>query len=196
MYYLIEDPSYVLIALGLMALGFLLALKVTQQGKYLVWAGGLLGLAAAIFGFEQYWVTDAERVETVVYDLARAVEASDVDRIKSHLDDRVTVGMRDRTIDGSIPMRLVFPLLRRTHFDFVRVSQLATSAGRQTKLGKAEFKVSATGTLDESGSPVPLATTGTEWSLGFREASPGVWKVTRITAIRVPGQVARALFGR
>src|SRR5438270_9400386 len=104
MRYLVEDPSYLLMALGLVALGFLIALKVTQQGKYLVRAGVVAAIAAAIFGFEQYWVTDAERVEAVVYDLARAVEASDVDRIKSHLDDRVTVGMRDRTVDGSIPM--------------------------------------------------------------------------------------------
>jgi hypothetical protein len=196
MHYLTEDPSYLLIALGLAVLGCLVALKITQQGKFLIWAGGLAAVAVLVFGLEHYWVTDAERVERVVYDLAGAVEASDVDRIKSHLDEHVTVGMRNRTIDGSIPMKLVFALLKQTRFDFVRIGQLTTSAGSQTKMGKAEFKVSATGVFNEGGHEMPLGSLGTEWSLSFREVSPGVWKVTRIQAIKVPPQVARYLFGR
>ncbi len=87
-------------------------------------------------------------------------------------------------------------MLRNTHFDFVRVSQLTTEAGSQTKRGSAEFKVTASGTFNEGGSQVPLGSMGTEWSLGFRETSPGVWKVNRITAIKVPREVSRALFGR
>ncbi len=94
MYYLIEDPSYLLIGLGVAALGCLLALRVTQQGKFLIWAGVLAAVAGLVFVADQYWVTDAERVEGVVYDLARAVEASDSDRIKSHMDERVSIGMR------------------------------------------------------------------------------------------------------
>ena len=196
MHYLTEDPSYVLIALGLAALGCLIALKVSQQGKYLVWAGALATVAALVFGFERSWVTDAEQVEGVVYDLARAVQASDVERIKSHLDDRVTIGMRGRTMDGSIPMRIVLGLLQHTHFDFVRVGQLTTSVGRQTRMGTATFKVSATGTFNEGTSETPLGTVGSEWQLSFVEKSPGVWKVTRIQGIKVPYEVARYLFGR
>jgi ketosteroid isomerase-like protein len=196
MQYLTEDPSYVLIGLGLLALGLLIALKVTQQGKYLLWAAGVGVLAALVFAFEWFWVTDAERVEGVVYDLARAVEASDVDRIKSHLDDKVIFGMKGMTMDGSMPMRIVFQLLRRTRFDFVRIGQLTTSAGSQTKMGKAVFKVTATGVFEEGGSELVMPPLSTEWDLGFAEKSPGVWKVTRITAITVPPIVSRALFGR
>src|SRR4051794_7079012 len=105
MYYLAEDPSYVLAALGMVAAGVVVALKVTQQGKFLLWAGIVAAVALGIFGLERYWVTDAERIEAVVYDLGNAVEASDVDRIKSHLDDRVTFGMRGQTMDGSLPLR-------------------------------------------------------------------------------------------
>ena len=195
-YYLIEDPSYLLIGLGMAAAACLLALKVTQQGKFLIWTGALILVAAAVFGFERFYVTDAERVEAVVYDLARAVEASDVDRIKSHLDDKVTFGLRGRTMDGSLTFRMVLPMIRQTRFDFVRVGQLTTSAGSQTKMGSAEFKVTATGIFNEGGNEIPLAAVGTEWSLGFSERSPGVWKVTRITAIKIPGDVARTLFGR
>jgi hypothetical protein len=171
-------------------------LKLTQQGKFLVWAGALGAVAALVFAFETFYVTDAERVEAVVYDLADAVKASDVDRIKSHLDDKVTFGLRGRTMDGSTPLRIVLPLLLRTRFDFVRVGQLTTSAGSQTKRGSAEFKVSATGIFDEGGTQIPVVAAGTEWSLGLAERSPGVWKVNRVTAIKLPGDVARALFGR
>ena len=196
MYYLSDDPSYMLIALGFAAACCLIALRVTQQGKFMVWAGTLAAVALAIFGVEQYWVTDAERVERVVYDLARAVEASDVERIKSHLDEHVTAGMSGKLIDASIPLRIVLPMLSRTRFDFVRIGQLSTTAGSQTKMGTATFKVTASGTFNEGGSEIPLGSLGTEWALGFREESPGVWKVTRITAIKIPPQVARALFGR
>ena len=198
MHYLTEDPWYVLVGLALMILGCLLALKLTQQGKFLVWAGALAVLAALAFGFERLYVTDAERVEAVVYDLADAVEHSDIDRIKSHLDDGVTFGLRGRSMDGSLTLRMVLPMLRQSHFDFVRVSHLESATGRQTKRGSAEFKVSAVGRYDAGGTEVPIgvAASQCEWSLGFSERSPGVWKVNRITALRLPLDVSRSLFGR
>jgi hypothetical protein len=196
MHHLTEDPSYLLIGLGMAAVACLLALKATQQGKFLLWTGALAALAAGVFLFERLYVTDAERVEAVVYDLARAIEASDIDKIKSHLDDHVTLGMRGRTMDGSMTLRFVLPMLRQAHFDSVWISQLATAAGSQTKRGSAEFKVTATGIYNEGGSQVPMGSLGTEWSLGFSEKSPGVWKVNRVTAIRLPGEVSRALFGK
>jgi hypothetical protein len=198
MHYLTEDPLYLLIGLGVAAVCCLLALKVTQQGKFLIWAGGLAALAAGVFGFERFYVTDSERVEAVVYDLGRAIEASDIDRIKSHLDENVTFGRRSRTMDASLTLRVVLPLLQQTRFDFVRIGQLSTAAGSQTKRGSAEFKVSASGIFNQGGHEVPLVVVGSEceWSMGFVERSPGVWKVTRITAIKLPGDVARALFGR
>ena len=194
MYYLVEDPTYLLVGLGLMVAALLVALRVTQQGKYLLRAGVVAGLAAALFGFERYWVTDSERIEAVVLDLGRAVEASDVDRIKTHLDERVSFGMSGQTVDGSIPLRVVLPLLRRTRFDFVRVSRLVANAGGQSRRGSAEFAVTATGVFDEAGIRQPLGSVGTEWSMGFRESSPGVWKVNRITAVKLPRAVAQVLF--
>jgi hypothetical protein len=193
MYYLAEDPSYVLAALGLVAVGLLVALKVTQQGKFLVWAAIVAAVALGVFGFERYWVTDAERIEAVVYDLANATVASDVDRIKSHLDERVTFGVSGQTTEGSFLLRMVFPMLKRTHFDFVRVGRLTTSAGGQSRRGSAEFAVTATGVFEDGGSQVPLGSIGTEWSMGFREASPGVWKVNRITALKLPLPARRVL---
>ncbi len=193
MHYLNEDPTYVLLGLGLAALACLLALQVTQQGKYLLRAGGLLACAAVVFGVERFWVTDAERVEAVVYDLAKAVAASDVARIESHFDADVTLGRRSQT-EGLIPIRALLPKLRQVHFDFVRVSQLNTQAGGQTRRGSAEFKIMASGTIDEGGTgDLNFGAVASEWSLGFRESAPGVWKVNRITAINLPRYVVPVL---
>src|SRR5947209_6714482 len=114
MYYLAEDPTYVLAALGLAAVACLVALQVTQQGKYLIWAGGLVALGAALFAVEQFWVTDAEQIEAVVYDLADALQASDVDRIAAHIDPKVALNLRGHTID-SLRVETILPILRRTH---------------------------------------------------------------------------------
>lgn len=186
MYYLNEDPVFLLAALGLAAVACLVALQVTQQGKFLIWAGALAAVAAVVFGVERFWVTDAERVEAVVYGLAEAVEASDVPRIESLLDANPTLGRRSQT-EGVIPIKVLLPQLRRIHFDFVKVTQLHADAGARTRRGSAEFKVTASGTLNEGGmGDLNFAAAASEWSLGFRETAPGVWKVNRITAINLP----------
>ncbi len=192
MYYLNEDPTYLLAALGIAALACLVAVQVTQQGKYLYWAGGLVGAAALVFGIERFWVTDAERIEGVVYDLAAAVEASDVDKIESLLEPNVTLTRRSQT-EGLVPIRSLLPLIRTVRFDFVRISHLSAEAGAQTRRGSAEFKVLTSGTVEQGVGDMNFGAVGSEWSLGFREAGPGVWKINRITAINLPSYAASVI---
>ena len=68
-----EDPTYSVAGLILLAVGFLVALKFNQRGKYLVYAGIALGLAISVFAIEWLWVTDNERIEQVVYQLRHAL---------------------------------------------------------------------------------------------------------------------------
>jgi ketosteroid isomerase-like protein len=184
MEYLSEDPWPLAGALGLVALGFLVALLITQQGKHLIRAGIALGLALAVIGIEHFWVTDNERIEAVVYDLARAVGASDPGAIEAHLapDFEAPAGAVGRAV-----IRASLPNIK---FDFVRVSHLRVNAGAQTRLGTADFTVqtSGMGTAPILGARATFATppSGTDWSLGFRETAPGQWKVTRITPTRLP----------
>lgn len=197
MHYLIEDPTYPLIALALAALLLLVGLQVTQQGKFLVWAGVVLGAAVALFVVERLVITDAERVEAVIYELADAVARSDVDAVASFLAPEVTFGRQTRP-NGIVSIKLLLPLLARVHFDVLRVRQLQTQAGSQTKRGSAEFKVTASGTGDPGGgfgNNQPFAVANLEWSLGLREVAPQVWKVTRITPINPPRSVAPFLGG-
>ena len=197
MYYLIENPTYPLIALALAALLLLVALQVTRQGKYLIAAGILIGLGLILFVVERLVVTDAERIEAVVYELADAVAHSDIEGVEARLAPEVTLG-RQAKAGGLVPLRVLLPILRRVQFDFLKVRQLQAQAGSQTKRGTAEFKVTASGTADAAGgfgSNQPFAAANTEWSLGFREVAPQVWKVTRITPIRLPRYAALVVGG-
>src|SRR5690349_4659588 len=80
-----EDPTYLAGGLALIAVALLVAMRLTQQGRYLVQALIALGLAAAVLVVEHFWITDSERIEQVVYGLRDAVQASDADRVFTYL---------------------------------------------------------------------------------------------------------------
>jgi hypothetical protein len=209
MHYLSEDPWPLAGALGLIALGFLVALRVTQQGKYLIRAGIALGLALLVIGVERAWVTDNERIEAVVYELATAVRTSDADRMAACLTPDVIVDVGNaasllergtflretlrflgRFSGQKITLVLLRPALESLRFDFLSVGRLTTHAGALSRRGTAEFRVFAGGTYHDPGSNIDYnfatPTSGSDWSLGLRETAPGVWKVERITPTAFP----------
>lgn len=187
MTYFTEDATYPLVILGLVALACLVALRITQEGKFLVWAGGVLVLALVVFLVERLVVTDTERIEAVVYELADAARVSDVAAIEALLSGDVKVSVSDRT-DLGVPVKAILPRLSQMHFDVLRVRQVVANAGEQTRRGTAEFKVIGGGFYGGGGfGGQTFPPTETRWALGFREASPGVWRVTRISYIPSPG---------
>ena len=107
MTFLSEDPTYLAGALGVLAGAFLIALRVTQQGKYLIWALGSLGLAMTVLLVERFWVTDNERIERVVYDLRRAVMASDAEAVLKHLTPDVQYVQHGTAIPGEATRELI-----------------------------------------------------------------------------------------
>jgi hypothetical protein len=184
MTYLTEDPWPLIGLIGLIAAGFLIALRVTQQGTYLVWALAAAGLALLILVVEWAWVTDNERIEAVVYDLAAAVEAGDLNRVTSHLTPDVRLVQNDRTLIEGVRIDALLSQLENARFDFVRVNHLEAESGAHTRRGKAEFRVVASGTFPTPAADLNFGSIDSRWDLGFRETSPGVWKVNRITPIR------------
>src|SRR6185312_6929853 len=80
-----EDPTYLVGGLGILAVVFLVAVRVTQQGKFLLWAMIAGGIALLVLAIDWIWVTDNERIEAVVYELAKAVQASDAAGVTKHL---------------------------------------------------------------------------------------------------------------
>lgn len=199
MEFLSDDPTFAAAALGMAALVFLILLRVTQQGKYLFWAGGALLVLVALLGIERVWVTDAERVEATVYGLAKAVERSDGTAAAEFLtSDCVLEPSIDRgnRLVQFVSSRFAGPVSRerlegelpRYKFDYIRITGLKTRAGEMSRTGTAEFVVHVMG-LQQDPSPAGLMTpaSGMGWTLGFREESPGVWKVSRITPGRIGG---------
>jgi hypothetical protein len=182
---LAEHPTYLVAALGLLAGAFLMALKVTQQAKYLFWALGTLGLILAVVVIEQVWVTDNEHIERVVYNLRRAVLASDSEGVLAQLAPDVEYVQQGTILSGEATRALIRTNLANAAFDFVHINDLQTSAGRQTRRGTAEFRVYAKGTLHTSLVTYNVGTANSIWSLGFQEIAPGVWKVNRITPVSV-----------
>lgn len=195
-----EDPTYLAGGLGMLAIVFLVALRVTQQGKFLVWAMVAGGIALLVLGIEWIWVTDNERIEAVVYDLRRAVEASDANGVIKHLtpDVQYEPGRAGRylqgpTLRGPLVVAMITSTLSVTHFDFVRISGLVTHAGAQTRRGTADFQVIAGGSTQSSGFTMNFGTTGSTWSLGFRETKPNVWQVERISPVQLPDGAQQVL---
>ncbi len=186
MTYLSEDPTILAGAFLVLAGAFLITLRVTQQGKYLIYAGALFGLALTVVVVEWLWVTDNERIEQVVYDLRRAVQESDVDGVLAHLSPHVQYSRGDLTLSEEATRSLIQSNLSNSHFDFVRITGLQTSAGSQARRGRAEFRVFARGSANTALATVESGSAISDWSLGFQETEPGVWKVYRITPISLP----------
>lgn len=207
MSWLSENPWPLAGTFVVLAVFFLVLLKVNQQGKHLLYALVMLALAVVVVVVERVWVTDAERVEAVIYQLADAVRRSDADGALALLTTDVSLSqtsivvggprqtalskaLRDR-IDGgeANPARVVIGnAIGGTRFDFLSVSRLQASAGALSRQGRADFRVFAAGSiLGPGGVSYNFATDGdgTDWSLGLREQN-GQWRVESITATRVP----------
>lgn len=202
MSWLSEDPWPLVGILVVVAVGFLIALGMTQQGKYLIRALIVLGLAVVVVVVEQFWVTERERIEAVVYDLAAAVERSDPAAVLAHMTPDVTITQHGRTIGGRAgaavgrfvpglteditnPARAIIRgTVQTTRFDFLRITNITSVAGRQTGRGRADFRVYGSGSFSSFNFATP--TSGTDWSLGFRQVDDR-WMVESITATRLPG---------
>jgi len=185
MTFLSEDPTYLAGCLAILAGAFLVALKVTQRGKYLVRALTALGLAAVVVVIEQVWVTDNERIERVVHDLRRAVFAANGEEVLARLTPDVEYVQDGIFLAGEATWGLIRANLANTAFDFVHIQELQTSARRQTRRGKAKFRIYTKGTLWTSMATYNVGTANSTWLLGFEETEPGVWKVNRITPVSV-----------
>jgi hypothetical protein len=189
MTYLSEDPVYLAGGLLLLAGAFLVAVNITQRGKYLVYAGAAFGLALLVVAIEWLWITDNERIEKVVYDLRRAVQNSDADGVLAHMAPSVQYLQGDTALSEDATRALIRANLSHAHFAFVRVSNLQTNAGQQSRRGKAEFQVLTRGRFERLGAVAGMTDVGTQlttWSLGFQETEAGIWKVNRISPVSMP----------
>jgi hypothetical protein len=185
--YLSEDPTLLAGMLLLVAGIFAIAMRATQQGKYLVRAVIAATLAAAVVMVEWLWVTDNERIEQVVYGLRDAVAESDADAALRYMTPDVRYLKGDTAMDGEATRSLIRDNLSRVRFDMVRITNLETNAAQQSRRGTATFSAFFKGTADTSMASMNIGSVNSIWSLGLQETEPGVWKVNRITPVQIPG---------
>ena len=189
MAYLSEDPTYLVGGLLLLAGAFLVALNITQQGKYVIRTGIMLGLALLVVAIEWFWVTDNERIEQVVYALRQAVLNSDAEGVLTHMAPNVQYLQADTALSEDATRAMIRANLSHAEFEFVRITDLQTSVGKQSRRGQAEFRVFTRGHLNSSPGIIDLGTAVTTWSLGFQETAPHVWKVSRISPVSMPAGI-------
>lgn len=218
MSYIVEDPWPLGFALILVASASLIALKITGQGKFLIWVLGAGGLAALLFVVEALWVTDNERIEQVVSDIARAASRGDVEGVMVHLSPNLSLEQEGSSIGedqakgllpklgarvaavlgkGEAARALIRATLEEARFDFIHIGQMQVEVRPISHLGTAEFRAFGSGTIPARGTVFTFATdaSGTDWKFSFEETSPGVWKVTNIAALRLPAGASLAMFG-
>jgi hypothetical protein len=186
MYYLSEDPTYLAGSFLLLAGVFLIALKTTQQGKYLLAAATALVLALGVVIVEWTWVTDNERIEKVVYDVRAAVLNGNADGVLAHLAPNVMFQRGDTVYTSDATRALIRANVSNIRLEFAQISELRTSVGQQTRKGIAEFRLFTRGSLRATSNLSEGVTTMTAWSLGFQETEPGVWKINRISPSSIP----------
>lgn len=191
-----ENPWPIIYACLIVAAVGLVALKLTQRGKFLGIALGALGLAGLLAVVDWLWVTDVERVEQVVRELASATARSDGNAVAALLDPQVSLSQESDGGGGEIAkgpaaIALIKASLANIKFDYVRVRNLQTTAGTLGGQGKCDFQVDSMGSVAGPSSTMNFMTgpNASDWSLGFTKAADGTWKVQRITAVRLPGRV-------
>jgi hypothetical protein len=189
MTYLSEDPTYLAGGFLLLGAACVIALKTTQQGRYLVGAATALVLAFLVVAVEWMWVTDNERIEKVVYEVRAAVLESNVDGVLAHLAPNVMYQQGDTALTSDATRELIRANVSNVHLEFARITELRTSVGEQTRRGIAEFRVFTRGGLKISSHISDGMTAMTAWSLGFQETEPGIWKINRITPVSMPSGV-------
>ncbi len=153
MTYLSEDPTYLAEGCLLLA-GVVLGRAQRHAARQIPDSSrhSFVGLALMVVAIEWFWVTDNERIEQVVYDLRRAVLNSDVEGVLSHMAPNVQYLQGDTALSEDATRALIRTNLSHIHFDFVRISDLQTSAGQQSRRGKAEFRVFTRGrSVDSAG---------------------------------------------
>lgn len=189
MTYLSEDPTFLVGGLLLLAGAFAAALRVTQEGKYLVYATVALAVALGVFVVERLWVTDSERIEQVVYGLRDAVANSNVDGVLGYMARDVFYTRGDVALNPEETRGYIRETLGRVKFEMVQVTGLEIKVGEQSRRGTANFRVFAKGSMESSLGQIPSGTSLTAWSLGLRETEPGDWKVYRITPVQIPNEI-------
>jgi hypothetical protein len=172
---LAEDVWRILWVIGLAELTLAIALVVTRRGKYLMAMGAVATAGLLLVIIERLWVTDRERIEQIVADMAVAVEHEDAAALVRHLGPNCRFGQLGR---GEIE-QLAQTALRQVQFDQIHLTQRRVDVYRIRRQARVQFVALSEGSA--SGTPINRYPTG--WVLLFDQTNAGTWQVSKIERI-------------
>ncbi|MFM7316799.1 MAG: hypothetical protein ACKO5E_07605 [bacterium] len=189
---LAENPWPVVFALLAVGSLFLVMLAITQNGRNLIRALILLGLAGGLLLIDHFWTTDREKLAAMVAQSASAVKRNDLEAMRLLLapdavyqQPGLPAGVK---FSDPLGKTLLREALDQIKFDMLSVRSIEVNAGKRTGRGSADFKVLCSGTWNPplGGSAINFPPTTSSWSFGFRREKNGDWKIDRITPVELP----------
>jgi hypothetical protein len=174
-HYLGEDVWPIIGLLALVALGLGIAVVATGRGRLLIGIVALACLAIVLLGIEHLWVTDRERVDGIINEMAQSAVREDSAGIVRHLSAHCRYGNLDRTgIE-----RLASSTFARIEIDKVNVSSRKTEVFPMRGEARVDFLAVVRGRQNNVDfSPYP-----TRWIFTFVQSPEGAWEVEEIQQI-------------
>ncbi len=177
---LLTDNVWPLIwCIALACLLLAIASYATGRGRLLQAIGGLAGLAALLLAIEWLVVSDRERIDAAIDDLADAVRTEEIHRIAPHLSPQCRYGNLGR----DAVVRAAEDVLRGIQIDRITLNGRKTEVFPRRKEATAEFVAVTRGQQNnlEFG-PYP-----TRWLLTFHQEKNGEWLIVEIQQLPTIG---------
>jgi hypothetical protein len=140
-----ETPWPPIMIFSAIAAGLAAAFVTTQQGRFLVGIVAMLVAALVTWLIEQNIVTESERVEQAVYDVAEAFQQGDVERTLSFFSTRSTI----TNLEAVAPLQYSLRDVARYALQIVEVrgDLRITDVSVDLKSGRATSRFRANGTF-------------------------------------------------
>lgn len=166
--------------LALVALGLAIAMAATGRGRFFIGVVALACLALLLVAIEYVWVTDRERVDGIVREMADSAVREDASGLVQHLSPTVRYG----TLDRSAIERLASATFEQFAIDRVTVSGRKTEVFAKQGEARVDFLAVVRGRRNNVDfSPYP-----TRWVLTFVKNPQGVWLVEDIEQVTAYGE--------
>ncbi len=157
------------------ALGVILAfVAIAQQKMKLMFVAILLGISCgAIYVIEQKIVTDAEKVELKIYDLAADFQRNDLPAVLSHFSTQ------NKTLVGIATAAASMVDIDEDY----RITDLSVKTKAENTLAESHFRANVTATVVGYGN---VGRQPTRWKVNWRKEA-GEWKITEVMRLSVLG---------
>jgi hypothetical protein len=92
----VDHPSWVCVALGVVALGFLVGLWTTRKRYYAIGLGAMAGLTALFLLLVLLVPTDMKRIRHAIDEMGAGVKEKNADRIFANISDQFQLGSQGK----------------------------------------------------------------------------------------------------